>query len=120
MQDYQHDYQQRTADDMETLQPAKPAFTPDSPSSETDAGLDDANLEQTGAQPVTQANVIEIPEEIQEISMTDLADATTGSLEAGELSDLNAPGEVDIEDLDESALSDTDIPPDALLDPLEE
>jgi hypothetical protein len=37
-----------------------------------------------------------------------------------ELYDQNVPGEIDIEALDENALSDTDIPRDALLDPLEE
>jgi hypothetical protein len=36
-----------------------------------------------------------------------------------EMDDQNVPGEIDIENLDEDALSETDIPKDALLDPLE-
>ncbi|MBV9866050.1 MAG: hypothetical protein JO316_11920 [Abitibacteriaceae bacterium] len=121
MQDFQHDYQQSDSDEMETMQPAKQNLPADSPSSETDAGLDDDTIDQLGGEPVAGANVLEIADDIREIPMTDLADANMGAgLQSGELSDLNAPGEVDIEELDEDALSDTDIPPDALLDPIEE
>ena len=120
MQDFQHDYQQSETDPLETTQPARHEFPADSPTSEVDAGLDDANIEQIGFDPVTGANVVEIPDDIKEIPMTDLADTHIHELQAPELSDLIAPGEVDIEALDEDALSDTDIPRDALLDPLEE
>lgn len=120
MQDYQQD-KNTSPDRLETMQPAGQALPTDSPSAAVDAGLDDATQEELGAEPVAQANVMELPADEREIPMTDLADALPATeLQSPELSDLNAPGEVDIEDLDEDALSDTDIPRDALLDPLED
>jgi hypothetical protein len=41
------------------------------------------------------------------------------SIHSPEMSDMNNPGEIDIEDLDEEALSEI-LPPDARLDPIEE
>lgn len=56
----------------------------------------------------------------REIPMTDLPAARRNdAVHSPELSDLNTPGEIDIEDLDEDAVNDV-LPPDARLDPLEE
>jgi hypothetical protein len=56
----------------------------------------------------------------REIPMSDLPLAPDDAgVHSPELSDLNTPGEIDIEDLDEDAVSDA-LPPDARLDPLEE
>lgn len=102
-------------------------FRPDSPTSASDAGLDDELLEETGADDDLleddlnaadgefdddTATGIEIPISDIETEPTNLA--------SPELSDLNVPGEIDIEELDEHALDDTDLPADARLDPLED
>jgi|GEM_PF-4451487 len=56
----------------------------------------------------------------REIPMSDLPTVPDDAgVHSPELSDLNTPGEIDIEDLDEDAVSDA-LPPDARLDPLEE
>lgn len=56
----------------------------------------------------------------REIPMSDLPTRPDDAgVHSPELSDLNTPGEIDIEDLDEDAVSDA-LPPDARLDPLEE
>lgn len=56
----------------------------------------------------------------REIPMTDLPILPDDAgVHSPELSDLNTPGEIDIEDLDEDAVNDA-LPPDARLDPLEE
>lgn len=57
---------------------------------------------------------------VREIPMSDLEEAPTPDLiHTPEMSDLNTPGDVDIEDLDEDALGDA-LPPEARLDPLED
>ncbi len=58
------------------------------------------------------ANGIEIPISDIETEPEDLA--------TPEMGDHNVPGEVDIEELDEHALDNTDLPADARLDPLED
>ena len=107
-------------------------FPLDSPTSASDAGLDDALLEESGDD-VADAEMLEddlnaadgeFDEENSgprgiEIPMSDL-DMAPDALTAPEMSDLNVPGEVDIEELDEHALDNTDLPADARLDPIEE
>ena len=55
----------------------------------------------------------------QEILETDM-EAESDDIHSPEHSDMNLPGEIDIEDLDEHALDNTDLPADARLDPLED
>jgi len=123
---------------LETAEPAAPSdaaddtvFPADSPSSESDDGLDDANLEDNETADLDEDleddlngldsdfRESDTPGEIQEIPMTDLDDGVD-ELAPPEMSDLNTPGEIDIEDLDDDALDNTNLPPDARLDPIEE
>ena len=107
-------------------------FPLDSPTSASDAGLDDALLDESGDD-LADAELLEDdlnaadgefadengnPNGI-EIPMSDL-DMEPDVLTAPEMSDLNVPGEIDIEELDEHALDNTDLPADARLDPIEE
>ncbi|HEY0073431.1 MAG TPA: hypothetical protein VGB77_04955 [Abditibacteriaceae bacterium] len=107
-------------------------FPLDSPTSASDAGLDDALLEETGDD-LSDAELLEDdlnaadsefadedgnPRGI-EIPMSDI-EMEPDALSAPEMSDLNLPGEIDIEELDEHALDNTDLPADARLDPIEE
>ena len=106
----------RDSDNLETALPAGAPATDDSASSEDDAGLlraPDIDRLDFGAD--------DSVEEPMEITMTDYAASEQGSstIASAEMDDLSAPGEIDIEGLDEDALSDTDIPREALLDPLE-
>jgi hypothetical protein len=117
------------SDVMETLSganPSTPDLPADSPSSEYDAGLDDETLGDidgsTGDLPVDG----EIGEDDagetsrREIPMSDLPDAPREDfIHSPELADMNTPGEIDIEDLDEDSVTDS-LPPDARLDPLED
>ena len=74
---------------------------------------DDTRPEETDTEDVSEYTRREIP-------MTDLsAPRDDAGVHSPELADLNTPGEIDIEDLDEDAVSDA-LPPDARLDPLEE
>ncbi|MDQ3814954.1 MAG: hypothetical protein M3347_13500 [Armatimonadota bacterium] len=125
------------SDALESVTPAPPpeareprdVFPADSPSSERDAGLDDELLEEDGGDPDLieddlnghdrDFNDNAPPSEIQEIPIADLA-PIRDELESPELADLNVPGEIDIEELDDDALDNTDLPPDARLDPIEE
>ena len=112
-------------DDLETTQSSAPGLPLDSASSQADAGLLELpdplapafQLEDEGSDP--NEDSIFAPE----ITMTDLAAHMTNAnhteLEVPDMDDLNTPGHMDIEGLDDDALSDTDIPRDALLDPLE-
>lgn len=105
----------RDSDNLETTLAAGLPSTSDSPSSEADAGLlmaPDADEVDFDAD-----DSIEAP---REITMTDhLASMGGRTLHSAVMDDMSAPGEVDIEELDEDALADTNIPRDALLDPLE-
>ena len=104
----------RDSDNLETATPLQFDVPADSPSSFADAGLVE-NAELVDA----DADFDDAPR-AREITMTDLLDESDeAGLHSPEMSDLSAPGEIDIEELDESALADTDIPRDALLDPLE-
>ena len=107
--------ERHSSDHFETMQP-NPAqnWRPgdDSTSSEADAGLDVVAGEEPRHEPDSEGKP-------QEINMTDLAAGRgPGSLEAPELSDLNAPGEIDIEELDDHDLDNTSLPPEARLNPL--
>lgn len=105
----------RDSDNLETALPAGTPATDDSASSEDDAGL--LRAPDVDRLDLDADDSIEEP---REITMTDLmADAGGNTLASAEMDDLSAPGEVDIEMLDEDALSHTDIPREALLDPLE-
>ena len=109
---------------MSKANPSTPDGPADSPSSEVDAGLDDPVMDEldNGIGLEEDADLDEnLPDgEIREISMTDLDDAPNEDIiHSPELSDMNIPGELDIEGLDEDALEDAGLPPDALLDRLE-
>jgi hypothetical protein len=108
------DTELRDADNLETIQSGNHA-PPDSASSREDAGLmaipEDLDTDFEADDSIAEA---------REITMTDLnAGGSGGDVHTTNLDDFNAPGQIDIEGLDEDALSDTDIPRDALLDPLE-
>ncbi|HVF10475.1 MAG TPA: hypothetical protein VNA16_06720 [Abditibacteriaceae bacterium] len=122
--------ERKETDRLETLTAARlsPDDQTDSPSSESDAGLDDPVIEDQGpintGQSVRGAFDIdaELPARpIEEIPMSDLDDGMEDDfLMSPELADMNVPGEVDIEELDDDALDNTDLPEDARLDRLEE
>ncbi len=105
----------RDSDNLETALPAAMPMDGDSASSEEDAGLllaPDIDSRDPGAD--------DSLEEPMEVTMTDYMAGGTGEpLASAEMDDMSAPGEVDIEMLDDDALSGTDIPREALLDPLE-
>ena len=118
------------SDFLETMSPANPS-TPDgpedSPDSEFDAGLDDelsdeAEIGVNGDQATHGEVESDDADEYsrREIPMTDLPNASRENyIHSSDLSDSNVPGEIDIEDLDEDAISEA-LPPDARLDPLED
>jgi hypothetical protein len=109
------------------------AFPSDSPTMASDAGLDDELLDEDGDNldllvdedlnaSASDTDFDKLGTEnggIVEIPMSDLP-SQPGGLGSPEMSDLNLPGEVDIEELDENALDLTDLPADARLDRLEE
>ena len=66
---------------------------------------------------IPQEGFVEILESDMDEDFTD--GGRTDSIHSPELSDMNNPGEIDIEDLDEQALEDV-LPVDARLDPIEE
>jgi hypothetical protein len=120
-------------DVLETLSAAHPDVDDvpsDSPTSEFDAGLDDVALGEAeigsdtgiGTDFPTPGEVSEDDAGVsrREIPMTDLPGAPREDfVHVPEMSDMNVPGEIDIEDLDEEAIEDA-LPPDARLDPLED
>lgn len=108
-------YSPQESDSLETVVPGAAADPFESPSTQADAGLDEAPRDLS-----TDYDADDDFEPLREITMTDLAaGGSAPSLRSPEMDDLNFPGEIDMEELDEDALSDTDIPRDALLDPLE-
>lgn len=89
----------------------------ESRSSAADAGLDDEAWFEPDL--ADDSELVDSPDPM-EIPMSDLEDRQPAStIQSPEQTDYNAPGEIDIEELDEDDLSDTDLPPDARLDPLE-
>lgn len=122
------------SDFLETMSPANPS-TPDtaadSPTSDYDAGLND---ELSNEAAIGGEGDLPMPGEMEEgdasdgadeysrreIPMSDLPDAPREDfIHSPELADMNVPGEIDIEDLDEDAVTEA-LPPDARLDPLED
>ena len=101
-------------DQMETLQPGVNPRQ-DSPSSQADAGLIDPtrNDEETAL----DAEMDAAPP-APEIPMSDL-NTPEPQLHSPVQSSMNAPGEINIEELDEDAVRDL-LPADARLDPLED
>ncbi len=102
----------------------------DSPSSAIDAGLDDETLDEAGFKNALTAGLeADIDDDgefdaegddSEEIPFSDMHGAGPSRIHSGELDDMSSPGELDIEDLDEDALDDTNLPADARLDPLED
>lgn len=116
------------SDVMETLSsanPSTPDMPEDSPSSEFDAGLDDELLSEgdVGGDLSTPGEIGEDNADEysrREIPMTDLPGAPRENfIHSPDTADMNVPGEIDIEDLDEDSVLDA-LPPDARLDPLED
>ncbi len=101
-------------DEMETLQPGTRKVT-DSASSEADAGLIDPTRNDEDTDFDSEMDEAPLP---REVPMSDL-DTPEPQLHSPVQSSMNAPGEIDIEELDEDAVRDL-LPPDARLDPLED
>ena len=101
-------------DQMETLQPGVNPM-PDSPSSEADAGLIDPT--RTDEDTTLDSDFDEAPPAM-EVPMSDLS-YDEPQLHSPVQGSMNAPGEIDMEELDEDAVRDL-LPPDARLDPLED
>ncbi len=105
----------RDADLLETTEAGGLGRMSDSPSSAADAGL-------TDALPDFDSDIdsdFSDGDEAREITMTDaLAGSDRSELHSPEMSDMIAPGEVDIEELDDFTIEEA-LPPDARLDPLE-
>ena len=124
------DKQRRDIDRMETVSAAHPLNEDqtDSPSSEVDAGLDDPLIEDEGRIETRQISrgALDIDDDLppppfEEIAMSDLDEGIDDDIIVSpELADMNVPGEVDIEGLDDDALDGTDLPEDARLDRLED
>ena len=105
-------------DQLETLQPGVNAMS-DSPSSEADAGLIDPTRQDDEVdEDVALYNEMDETTPDMEVPMSDL-DTPEPQLHSPVQSSMNAPGEIDIEELDEDAVRDL-LPPDARLDPIEE
>lgn len=104
----------RDTDNMESLG-AGVHDTPDSASSAADAGLIDPNA--AGEDDLLLDAAFDEGDTPREIPMSDL-EQDPAELHMAEMSDMDAPGEIDIEELDESAIE-AALPPDARLDPLE-
>lgn len=69
------------------------------------------------AEDIPEGGFVEILESDMDEDFTD--GGRSDSIHSHEMSDMNTPGEIDIEDMDEDAIADL-LPPDARLDPIEE
>lgn len=105
----------KDTDRLETMQPGIHPFT-DSASSQADAGLIDPTLEDAEDLTVYREMDEETPN--MEVPMSDL-EYDEPQLHSPVMGSMNAPGEIDIEELDEEAVREA-LPPDARLDPLED
>lgn len=105
----------KDTDQLETLQPSINPVE-DSASSAADAGLIDPTLED--AEEVTVYREMDETTPAMEIPMSDL-EYHEPQLHSPVMGSMNAPGEVDIEELDEKTVREA-LPPDARLDPLED
>ena len=107
---HQHD-NLRDSDVLESMQSGARDL-PDSPTSAVDAGLlvvsrdSDSDID----------SEFDLAAEPREIPMSDV-EQDAPQLEMNEMSDMDAPGEIDIDGLDEKAVEAL-LPPDARLDPL--
>lgn len=99
-------------DELETLQGLH-VRTTDSPSSEADAGLIDATRDVT----TPTDDVFDRDNTAMELPMADV-DIEPETLHMPVMSDMDAPGEIDIEELDDETVE-AALPPDARLDPKE-
>src|SRR5687767_3111608 len=108
------------SDILETISssnPSTPDGPEDSPTTEFDAGVDDtlsdeAEIGGNGDQAL-DGEIEDDADEYsrREIPMSDLPDAPREDfIHSPEMSDLNVPGEIDIEDLDEDAVTEA-LPP---------
>lgn len=77
----------------------------------------DVSPEELSDEDIPEAGFVEILESDMDEDFTD--GGRSDSIHSPEMSDMNNPGEIDIEDLDEQALEDV-LPVDARLDPIEE
>ncbi len=105
----------RDNDTLETTENSGFGRVSDSPTSAADAGLTDT----LGDFDSDIDSDFNLGGDAQEITMTDaLSGGDRPELHASEYSDLNTPGEVDLEELDDFTVEEA-LPPDARLDPLE-
>jgi len=105
----------RDADILETTENAGFGRMSDSPSSSADAGLMDVDHEFDS----DLDSDFNIGGEAREITMTDaLSEGDRPELHSPEMSSMSAPGDVDMEELDDFTIEEA-LPPDARLDPLE-
>ena len=104
----------RDADVLETAENGALSNYSDSPTSAADAGL----IDESGDFDRTLDSDFDLGEGPREIPMTDAFSDEKPELHMPELSDMDAPGEIDIEELDEDAVRAL-LPEDARLDPLE-
>ena len=105
----------KDTDQLETLQPGVSPVD-DSASSAADAGLIDPTLEDAEEMTIYREMDEETPD--MEIPMSDL-DYREPQLHSPVMGSMNAPGELDIEELDEETVR-AALPPDARLDALED
>ena len=105
----------RDADLLETTENSGFGRVVDSPTSAADAGLSDALPDFDSD---IDSDLDDADEDI-EITMTDaLSGGDRPELHSREMSGMNAPGDVDMEELDDFTVEEA-LPPDARLDPLE-
>ncbi len=111
----------KDTDQMETLQPGVNPVE-DSASSEADAGLIDPTREDAEADVDIYREMDETTPDMNaanmEVPMSDLS-YREPQLHSPVMGSMNAPGEVDMEELDEETVREA-LPPDARLDALEE
>jgi len=105
----------RDADLLETTENSPFGQMSDSPSSSADAGLMDVDHEFDS----DLDSDFNAGGDSREIAMTDaLSEGDRPELHSPVMSAMNAPGDVDIEELDDFTIEEA-LPPDARLDPLE-
>lgn len=102
------------------LEPTGEALEPNTLSEETNSfggQTSDVSPDELSSEDIPATGFVEILESDMEEDFTD--GGRSDSIHSPEMSDMNNPGEIDIEDLDEQALEDV-LPVDARLDPIEE
>ncbi|RYX85538.1 hypothetical protein EON83_06135 [bacterium] len=105
----------RDGDVLESTEDSALGRFDDSPTSAADAGLTDESADFDS----DIDSDFEEGEAPREINMTDvLSQGDRPELHSSEYADMSAPGEIDIEELDDFVVEEA-LPPDARLDPLE-